>query len=343
MAPLFTGLRLGFGRSAAEVASGPFSATGGNIADTLAPGNGYKYHTFGTPGSLVATGVPKAVEILVVAGGGGGSPNVASGGAGSGGVVYATSYILSQGTYPVTVGGGGPAGTPGSDSVFALLTAKGGGSSGQFSSPTNSTSGGSGAGGLPDDPAWPGAANPAPFYSGKSATQPSQTHPGAPGTIVNYGNSGGTGGGYSPNGFIAGGGGGAGGAGGGPNAYPTNPGNTLGGPGQAFPGFEYPLCFPSPYLPGLPSPGNPIAGTTTPGTSNHYGGGGGGGRHLAGGNSSQGGDTSGGQGGGGRGGDGGSTTPQAGVNYLGGGAGDGNGYVAGTSGGNGVVIIRYLA
>jgi len=340
MAPLFTGLRLGFGRSAED--AGPFTATGGNIADTLAPGNGYKYHTFGTPGSLVVTGVPKAVEILVVAGGGGGSPNVASGGAGSGGVVYATSYILSQGTYPVTVGGGGPAGTLGSDSVFALLTAKGGGSSGQFSS-SNSTSGGSGAGGLPDNPAWPGAALPAPFYSGKSATQPSQTHPGAPGTIVNYGNSGGTGGGYSPNGFLAGGGGGAGGAGGGPNAYPTNPGNTLGGPGQAFPGFEYPLCFPSPYLPGLPSPGNPIAGTTTPGTSNHYGGGGGGGRHLAGGASPQGGGTSGGQGGGGRGGDGGPTTPTAGVNYLGGGAGDGNGYVAGTSGGNGVVIIRYLA
>ena len=48
MAPLFTGLKLGFGRSAEDAG---FSATGGNIADALAPGNGYKYHTFGTPGS----------------------------------------------------------------------------------------------------------------------------------------------------------------------------------------------------------------------------------------------------------------------------------------------------
>ena len=71
MAPFFTGITraiggAGFGRSAGGAS--PFSATGGNIADTLAPGNGYKYHTFGTPGSLVATGGPRAVEILVVGG-----------------------------------------------------------------------------------------------------------------------------------------------------------------------------------------------------------------------------------------------------------------------------------
>ena len=29
-----------------------FEASGGNLANGLAPGNGYKYHTFGTPGNF---------------------------------------------------------------------------------------------------------------------------------------------------------------------------------------------------------------------------------------------------------------------------------------------------
>ena len=58
MAPLLA--RLGLGRSGfgfgkkSGGSSGPFSATGGNIADALAPGNGYKYHTFGSPGSFIS-------------------------------------------------------------------------------------------------------------------------------------------------------------------------------------------------------------------------------------------------------------------------------------------------
>ncbi len=41
MAPLFTGLRLSFGRVDAGPSGPGFSATGGNV-DALAPGNGYK-------------------------------------------------------------------------------------------------------------------------------------------------------------------------------------------------------------------------------------------------------------------------------------------------------------
>ena len=90
MAPLFTGLRLSFGRSAAEVAV-PFFITSGGTVTT--PGNGYIYHTFISPGSntfTVGTVFPgSTVEYLVVAGGGGGSGNASNdrgqGGGGAGG------------------------------------------------------------------------------------------------------------------------------------------------------------------------------------------------------------------------------------------------------------------
>ena len=70
MAPFFTGIArgvggFGFGRSA-EVAAGPFSATGGTI---LTPGNGYAYHVFISSGSFVVSSGGLA-EVLIVAGGG---------------------------------------------------------------------------------------------------------------------------------------------------------------------------------------------------------------------------------------------------------------------------------
>jgi len=330
----------------------PFiGASGGNIADGIEPGNGYVYHTFGSPGTFTIPQGTGTFEVLIVAGGGGSSASISGGGAGAGGIIHSTGYSLSAGSYSVSVGDGGTAGppspsevgTPGGDSIFHLLTAKGGGANGSYPGTVDSQQGGSGAGGGGNVPTWPGGARPSPFYSGKSATQPSYPQPASvPGSYNQYGSSGGTGGGAPPNAFMGGGGGGAGGSGG-SAPYPTPTSTSInGGPGQPFPAFAYPLCFPAPYLPGLPSPGNPIAGRTTPSTSDHYGGGGGGGRHLAGGNSSQGQPTNGGQGGGGRGGDGISINSQGGVNYLGGGAGDGNGYDLGTAGGKGVVIIRYL-
>ena len=66
----------------------PFSATGGNVANGLEPGNGYAYHTFTTSGSLTLVGGTKTgFEVLVVGGGGGGagSNNTGSSGGGRGG------------------------------------------------------------------------------------------------------------------------------------------------------------------------------------------------------------------------------------------------------------------
>ena len=86
------------------------TASGGDIVDALAPGNGYKYHTFSSPGNFTVTagfGSLAIVEILVVAGGGSGSSTNIAGGAGGGGVVHATGYAVTPGTYPVSVGGGG--------------------------------------------------------------------------------------------------------------------------------------------------------------------------------------------------------------------------------------------
>ena len=64
---------------------GPFSATGGNVPAGIEPGNGYKYHVFTSPGSLVCTGDPNPVEYVVVAGGGSGGVRHGSGG-GAGGL-----------------------------------------------------------------------------------------------------------------------------------------------------------------------------------------------------------------------------------------------------------------
>ena len=335
------------------------AASGGNIADALEPGNGYKYHTFGTPGTLTVTaglGDQAVVEVLVVAGGGGGQKanSITSGGAGAGGVVHATSYAVTAGTYAVSVGDGGSGGdggvpsdapnigSNGGDSYFGptggRLTAKGGGHVGYWPG-TGANTGGSGGGGTGTTPDYP---QPAGLVAGKAATQGDETHPGAPGTITNYGNSGGNGGGGSPGAYLAGGGGGgAGAAGGNGGADGSTP---AGGDGQPFPQFAYPLCFPSPYLPGFATPGNAITGYQASPSSDHYGGGGGGGKHRAGGGSAQTGTGPGGKGGGGRGGNGQPTASYGGLDYLGGGAGDSAGYeTTALTGGKGVVIVRYLA
>jgi len=335
----------GGGLGLAGSSDAALSASGGNIANGVEPGNGYKYHTFGASGALVVTGSGE-VEVLVVAGGGGGQQlsSIASGGAGAGGVVHAVNYAVTGGSVDVSVGDGGTAGpgsgygTDGGDSYFGAapvrLTAKGGGRTGYW--PGNAGNpGGSGAGGMGNTGSYP---QPGPVVAGKAATQPGQSHPGAPGTINNYGYPGGNGGGAGGSSLAGGSGGGAGGAGdaaGGSSATPS------GGPGQPFTQFAYPLCFPSPYLPGFATPGNPKGGYTSSPNSSHYGGGGGGGKHIAGGGSSQPGTGVGGAGGGGQGGNGQPVDGYPGLDYLGGGAGDQAGYDPGTTGGKGVVIIRY--
>ena len=350
--PVFTGITrgtggfgFGAGGGAAAASPGPLGASGGNVADALEPGNGYVYHTFSSPGTFTCQN-QNEIEILVV-GGGGATGQFGGGGGGGGGVVHATSYLVSAAAHPVTVGPGGTATHPGPDSTgqggdsyFAAsgptrLTGYGGGHSAKSPSGTfpyedpnpdnNSTTGGSGAGGVRNGP-WPGNSAPSTFYSGKAATQANPLNQDAPGTITNYGSAGGDGDGASPNSLVSGGGGGAGGAG---DSYPGSDG----GVGQRFPGFAYPLCFPSPYLPGL-TPASP--------TNDHYAGGGGGARHLAGQGGNDGGTTSGGYGGGGDGGNGQPVRETDGIDYLGGGGGDGGGYEPkGSDGGSGIVIIRY--
>lgn len=337
MAPILSrvGFDKGFGRrrgGAAAVTS--FSATGGNIADGVAPGNGYKYHTFGAPGNFVAD-ADGTIDLLVIGGGGGGH---GFGGGGAGAVVHVTNYSLSAGTYPVTVGDGGilPAGASpstdqlarinGDDTTFhTIVTAGGGGASQQILYPNIAGQpGGSGGGGdgsnSPGDP-------------GGSAV-----NPGNLGGGTYYGNNGGNGGPRAD----GGGGGGAGGAG--------TPDGGTGGAGYPFPTFAYPLCFPAPYLPGFATPGNPIPGYTPSPTSDHYGGGGGGSQAE----SST--PRAGGAGGGGAS----SFAPSLnqsypsprsgkdGLEYLGAGGGGGQtqsgvGGNPGGQGGKGVVIIRYLA
>ena len=111
MAPLLARLglgRSGFGLGKRTVSSAvPFSATGGNQtpANGLAPGNGYKYHTFTSPGTFTVSSGNNTIEVLAV-GGGGGADGIGSPGGGGGAVVLSTVPI-SAASYPVTVGSGG--------------------------------------------------------------------------------------------------------------------------------------------------------------------------------------------------------------------------------------------
>ena len=104
MAPLFTGLRLGFGRSAAEVAV-PFSATGGDTTRTV---GSYTVHTFTTAGSttfVVSGNQTKTVQYVVVGGGGHGVAG-SGGGGGAGGYRTGTVSAVGAGTYNIQVGQG---------------------------------------------------------------------------------------------------------------------------------------------------------------------------------------------------------------------------------------------
>lgn len=300
-----------FGRTGNR-ASNPFvsvlSASGGNVS-ALAPGNGYKYHTFTSPGTFSVASGNGSVEILVVGGGGGGGLCYGGGG-GAGGLVFHPSVPIVPGTYTITVGnGGGPLSPPtsvpstpynGTSSTFSPgtpigLTALGGGGGGRGCGNNNGAPGGSGGGKSANN-------------TQGSATQPSQPQfAGA----TNYGFQGGS---AATPGMEGTGGGGAGAEGG------TGSGGS-GGVGVQFPTFTGPLI-------GVPSLA-PLSG---------YFAGGGGYQHPGGGRP-------GGLGGGGDGHNG-SPGPQCnGVTNSGGGGGGGleTGSTVSGSGGPGIVIIRYLA
>jgi hypothetical protein len=239
-----------------------FSATGGtqiiNGTDT--------YHVFTSSGTLTVTdvGSATAMEILVVGGGSGGNRG---GGGGAGGIIQAPAAPISATAYSITIGSASATGGDGNPSVFThplvTLTGYGGGSGG-------------GAGNLAPDAANPGGSGGGagidyPGITGAPGTQPG--HPATPFTTNKYGNPGGnapTGG--SP--YQAGaGGGGAGGVGANGNRRDINPTTSTGGAGGAGQPF---VNFVGPVLsPAISGPTVPIIGPT-----GLFGGGGGGGNNL---------------------------------------------------------------
>ncbi len=201
---LSTTITVGGGTDIWSVTTAPFFATGG----TTTTSGGFTIHTFTSSGTFTL-GVNSAnVEYLVVAGGGGGGR---AGGGGGGGIVARSSFSMSAGAHTVIVGAGGRGHTAdgstnlaetGGDSIFSILTAKGGGA-GSNCSTVHTRDGGSGGG--------------AGFCGGSVATtfgiaiQPTQA--GDSGAF-GFGFNGGTG--------FATGGNGAGGGGGGAGAVGAN-------------------------------------------------------------------------------------------------------------------------
>ena len=157
------------GTKASTAASTGITASGG----TTFTSNGFKYHAFTHPTSddFVVSSGSDNIEFIVIGGGGaGGSYRGAGGGAGGvnsnwpgfPGSYGGTSYPVTPGTYPITVGDGGatgPAsGSSGSTSVFngpgvnsgnPISGSGGGGGAGDSSNSsghTNGLNGGSGGG-----------------------------------------------------------------------------------------------------------------------------------------------------------------------------------------------------
>ena len=177
---LYTGSTYGWVRSLKIQGDTFISATGG----TTTTSGDYKIHTFTSTGCFTVASVSATctslndVSYMVVAGGagGGGSDNGAKGGGGGAGGfregkttndTYTASPLnagsgitVTASTYPITVGGGGAAGsgTPinngvpdnGSNSVFSTITSAGGGKAATYSGNV-AGSGGSGGGGAIGD------------------------------------------------------------------------------------------------------------------------------------------------------------------------------------------------
>jgi hypothetical protein len=290
----------------ANADQGAAKATGGIITED----SQYWYHTFAASGAFI----PKqslTADVLVVAGGGGGGwRQNAGGGGGAGGLRNATQSLIAT-SYAVTVGAGGVAssgsqvvGGKGNNSVFNTTTSTGGGGggSGFGGSGGNATIGGSGGGGWAIDGTNFGLTGAA---GNQGSYTPVEGFAGGNGTVTSsFGSAGGGGGSAAVggNGATTGGVGGAG-----TSAYSSW--GLVTGTGQNVLGTVY------------------------------YAGGGGGGRDDRAGNNAGG---AGGIGGGGRGGGQPGDAQSGAVNT---GSGGGGGYNAGsvqTTGGSGVVIVRYL-
>jgi hypothetical protein len=283
------------------------SATGGTIVDT----GSYRLHVFTSSNTLVVSNSGRMggyVEYLTVAGGGGGGYNNDGygGGGGGGGLLSGITTVSAQ-TYVANVGAGATSGTRNSTSF-----------NGSNTSIFGLTSiGGGGGNGTPEGPGRPGGSGGGAQSGGSPATGGSSVAgQGNPGSSM-IGN---------PNGAIGGGGGG--GAGG---TYPA-------GIGAGFSGYINSVSDSTGGI-GLPFTWVPAQyGQIDPASGSYFAGGGAGGRNLSG-------FAAGGIGGGGRGaGPGGPSYGASGNVNTGGGGGGGSAGPGGatlTTGGSGIIIIRY--
>ena len=198
-------------------------ATGGTVTTS----GDFKIHTFTGDGNFVVSqignapkGGPANVDYLVVAGGAGGGNGGTGGGGGGGAGGYRTTFPspscnagafpVSVQTYPITVGAGSDAGSPGpgvapngSNSVFSTITSAGGGGGGGGNAcgTVKGANGGSGGGSSAQTPS-----SPVPMDGGSGNTPPVSPSQGNDGGDGNWG-------GNFPI-ASSGGGGGIGGAGG---------------------------------------------------------------------------------------------------------------------------------
>ncbi len=171
--------------------------------------------TFSVPSGVAA------VDVLVIAGGGGGGNDGSSGGGGAGGLIFVPNFTVTPGgSVPVTVGSAGSSNSPGQDSVFGTLTAKGGGAGGNQPQPSsNAPAGGSGGGGGRGDYGSQGGAGQQPCQSGQSGA-------------YGFGNPGGNSIGQAG---VGGGGGGGAGSAGNPSRYLGSAGwGGAGGQGKSY-------------------------------------------------------------------------------------------------------------
>ena len=259
---------LGFGGGGTGTALGGGSvpggqkATGGTIDSSgIAPGNGYRYHTFTSPGSFTVTDPSlTSVEVFMIGGGGG----AATGGGGAGALLYRTSVPVTSTPYPISIGQGGanndpnvsfsgPAGPypqmEGGPTTGFSLTAAGGGHGGVHNqNGMHGDPGGSGGAGAPRNGG--GGGNPG-TASGAAGGSPGTQSPPA-----GWGNPGGSS--HLPNpGAYGGGGGGAGGGG-------SSAASGAGGAGLSYPAFAGPLIG-VPTLPGTYAVGGPKTSTASAG------------------------------------------------------------------------------
>jgi len=305
MAPIFTGSKFGFGRSADAATTLGFSATGGT---KISEPDGYTYHYFTASGpnpfNVSQISESGSVDYVIIGSGGAGcgqpSGNNYGGGGGGAGGVRTGSITASVQNYTFNVAGITTAlstsysGVMGSPSSAFGVEAQGGGSGGGYNQPLPETNGGSG-GGQSNYTASVGLGN---RVTGTTTPAPAQ------------GNDGGGNASTS-----SGGGGGAGGVGGDANSATGG----AGGNGTAFPTWTIPPSY------GTPGPN---------GSLRYFAGGGGGGGNSNGGLGSY--------GGGGAGAASANATPGTVNTGGGGGSTGGNGSLSGGDGGSGIIIVRYL-